>query len=227
MRGTFREETRPSKIGGPLHPMLPSRGRRRTGWLMRRAGPRCNAQIEGGTMLNVRTARRAVLLLAGIVVATAVCVMLRGTPAAAAPAAPPASGKAGARAKVIAEIRDFEDRFNKAYESNDLNAYFDFYTSDMTYFDQQGRLDLPDYRKLWEKEVAGGGGMEEVKIADMTIQVGPSLDSAVAAYRIFTRQRHPGGAPAESWNQESDVLFKRGGAWRVAHVHYSDAPKAN
>ena len=30
-------------------------------------------------MLNVRTARRAVLLLAGIVVATAVCVMLRGT----------------------------------------------------------------------------------------------------------------------------------------------------
>src|SRR5207245_6446465 len=100
--------------------------------------------------------------------------------------------------KIVAEIRDLEERFNKAYESNDLKAYFDFYSDDMTQFYQQGRLDLPDYRKLWEKEIADGGVMEEVHLKDMVIKVGPSSDSAMAAYLIFTKQRHPGGPPTES-----------------------------
>ena len=171
-------------------------------------------------MPNARTASRAVTLLRGVAIASAVL-------AAGGSAARPAVDKGSAREKAVAEIKDFEERFNKAYEANDLRGYFDFYTSDMTQFYQQGRLDLPDYRKLWEKEVADGGGMEQVKIADMSIQVGPSLDAAVAAYRIFTRQRHPGGAPTETWNQETDVLFKHDGRWKVAHVHYSDAPKTN
>ncbi|HKN48419.1 MAG TPA: nuclear transport factor 2 family protein [Candidatus Polarisedimenticolia bacterium] len=171
-------------------------------------------------MPNVRTASRAATLLRGVAIASAVL-------AAAGPAARSIVDKEGAREKAVAEIKDFEARFNKAYETNDLRGYFDFYTSDMTQFYQKGRLDLPDYKRLWEKEVSDGGGMEEVKIADMTIQVGPSLDAAVAAYRIFTRQRHPGGAPTDTWNQETDVLFKRAGRWKVAHVHYSDAPKTN
>ncbi len=178
-------------------------------------------------MRNVQTLRGAALLLGGLAAATAIFVVSREASGAAAPAGRPAQAQATTRDKVAAELRDFEDRFNKAYESNDLKAYFDFYTSDMTQFYQQGRLDLPDYRALWEKEIANGGGMEEVKIADLTIQVGPSLDAAVAAYRIYTKQRHPGGPPTESWNQETDVLFKRGGVWKVAHVHYSDAPKTD
>ncbi len=169
-------------------------------------------------MPNVRTASRATTLLRGVAIASAVL-------AAGGSAARPVADKGSASEKAVAEIKEFEERFNKAYEANDLRGYFDFYTSDMTQFYQQGRLDLPDYRKLWEKEVADGGGMEKVTIADMAIQIGPSLDAAVAAYRIFTRQRHPGGAATDTWNQETDVLFKRDGRWKVAHVHYSDAPK--
>ena len=150
-----------------------------------------------------------------------------GEAAPAAPAGAPAASKdAAAREKVLAEIRRFEERFNKAYEANDMKAYWDFYSEDMTQYWQEGRLDLPEYRAFWEKELAAGNRMLEVRTADMLIHLGPSLDSAVAAYRIFTKMRRPDGSISESWNMETDVLFKRDGRWKVVHMHYSDAPPA-
>lgn len=155
---------------------------------------------------------------------------LAAAPGAAESARPAAAhhgpSKAPSEEAALKEIRDFEERFNKAYESNDLQAYFEFYSDDMTQFWQKGRLDLPDYRVLWGKEIGAGGRMLEVKTEEMVIHVGPSKDSAVAAYRIFTRMKQADGTLAESWNQETDVLFKKDGRWKVVHTHYSDAPKA-
>ncbi len=179
-------------------------------------------RVAPSTALSAAGAFAAVLALAAFASTAAA-----RTAGAARPAAATRTAASGAAEKTIAELRGLEDRFNKAYEANDLKAYFDFYSDDMTQLYQQGRLDLPDYRALWEKEIAGGGGMVEVKTADMVFHVGPSNDSAVAAYRIFTKQRHPDGTTTASWNQETDVLFKRSGRWKVVHVHYSDAPKAN
>jgi ketosteroid isomerase-like protein len=160
-----------------------------------------------------------------LVAAAALAALAAG--AAPAPAPRPAGAKdAAALEKVLAEIRQFEERFNKAYEANDMKTYWDFYSEDMTQYWQEGRLDLPEYRAFWEKELAAGNRMLEVRTADMVIHVGPSLDSAVAAYRIFTKMRRPDGSINESWNLETDVLFKRDGRWKVAHMHYSDAPAA-
>jgi ketosteroid isomerase-like protein len=168
----------------------------------------------------VRAALAAALIIVFAPAARGATSSARGRAAGAPPAAakrPPAGP--------VDEIKSFEEACNKAYERNDLKAYFDCYTDDMTQFYQQGRLDLPEYRRLWEKEIADGGGIVEVRLADMTIQMGPSNDAAVAVYRIFAKQRHPDGTVTEGWNEESDVLFRRGGRWRIAHVHYSDAPK--
>jgi ketosteroid isomerase-like protein len=169
---------------------------------------------------NRRASRRGSVLPA--LAAAAVLV----APAAGPAAAPPAAKSATARDRVVAEIIEFEDRFNKAYEANDMKTYWGFYADDMTQYWQEGRLDLADYRKFWEKELAEGIRMLEVRTADMVIHVGPALDSAVAAYRIFTKMRRADGSVAESWNQETDVLFKRDGRWQVVHMHYSDAPPA-
>ena len=46
----------------------------------------------------------------------------------------------------------------------------------------------------------------------------------MAAYRIYTRMRHPDGSVTASWHQEADVLFKRNGRWQVVHLHDSPAP---
>lgn len=125
----------------------------------------------------------------------------------------------------LAEVRAFVEEFNRAYASNDLPAYWEFYAPEMTQFYPQGRLDLPDYKTYWEKHVGEGNRLTEVKIEDLVIHLGPSSDSAVAHYRIFVRTRHPDGSTAEEWAQESDVLFKRDGRWKVVHMHYSPAPE--
>ena len=139
-------------------------------------------------------------------------------------AASPRPAASGDKDKTAAEIRDFEERFNKTYESNDVKAYLDFFTDDMTQVWQEGRMDMPEYRKFWPDEIARGRRVLEVRTADMAIHTDPSNDSAVASYRIFVKEKLVDGSISESWNQETDVIYKIDGRWKVVHMHYSDAP---
>ena len=129
------------------------------------------------------------------------------------------------REKALAEVRDFTDRFNKVYESNDLKAYWEFYADDMTQYWEEGRLDIADYKKYWEKQLGDGTRILEVKTADPAFHLSAGNDAAVAAYRIYTKMRRPDGSIDASWHQETDVLFKRNGRWQVVHLHDSPAPK--
>ncbi len=129
------------------------------------------------------------------------------------------------REQAIAEVRDVVERFNKAYESNDLESYWSFYAPEMTQFYPQGRLDLADYQAYWNQHVAEGNRLTEVKIEDLVIHPAPSGDAAVAHYRIFVRTVHPDRSEAQEWAQESDVLHKQNGEWKVVHMHYSPAPQ--
>jgi len=123
------------------------------------------------------------------------------------------------------EIRDFERRANAAYEANDLAKYFSFYAADFSQFLPEGRTDLPKYQKDWTAYIGEGNRVEKVEISDMHIQVGPNKDTAVASYILHVRTKLKDGKIAAEDNQESDVMFKRNGEWKVVFLHYSSAPK--
>ncbi len=123
------------------------------------------------------------------------------------------------------EIRALEDKANAAYAANDLPTYFSFYATDFTQWLPEGRTDLPSYQKEWTEFVHGGGRVEAVNLSDMHVQIGPSGDTAVASYLIHVRTRDAKGVVTDEDNQESDVLFKRGGVWKIVFLHYSSAPK--
>ena len=76
----------------------------------------------------------------------------------------------------------------------------------------------------WEKQIADGTKILEVRTADPAFHLSPSNDAAVAAYRIYTKMRRPDGSISTGWHQETDVLFRRNGRWRVVHLHDSPAP---
>jgi len=118
----------------------------------------------------------------------------------------------------------FHRRFNKTYEANDWKTYWGFYADDMTQYWEQGRLDIADYKTYWEKQLADGTKILEVKWADPAYHVSEANDAAVAAYRIYTKMRQTDGTIVASWHQETDVLFKRNGRWQVVHLHDSPAP---
>ena len=123
------------------------------------------------------------------------------------------------------EVREFEQRANAAYEANDLAKYFSFYADDFSQYLPEGRTDLAGYKKEWTEYIGAGNRVENVQLSDMHVQVGPSGDTAVASYILSVRTKLKDGKITEEDNQESDVLFKRNGQWKVVFLHYSAAPK--
>ena len=116
-------------------------------------------------------------------------------------------------------------RANAAYEANDLPKYFSFYATDFSQFLPQGRTDLAGYQKDWTAYIGEGNRVQKVEISDMHIQAGPNKDTAVASYLLHVRTKLKDGKVTDEDNQESDVLFKRNGEWKVVFLHYSAAPK--
>ncbi len=128
-------------------------------------------------------------------------------------------------ASVEDQIRDFEQRANAAYEANDLPKYFSFYASDFSQFLPEGRSDLAAYKKEWGEYIGEGNRVQKVDISDLHIQIGPSQDTAVASYLLHVKTKLKDGKITDEDNQESDVLFKRAGEWKIIFLHYSAAPK--
>jgi ketosteroid isomerase-like protein len=123
------------------------------------------------------------------------------------------------------EVRDLEQRANAAYEANDLPKYFSFYASDFSQFLPEGRTDLAAYKKEWTAYIDDGNRVQKVEISDLRIQIGPYKDTAVASYILHVRTKLKDGKITDEDNQESDVLFKRNGEWKIVFLHYSAAPK--
>ena len=121
------------------------------------------------------------------------------------------------------EIRDFEQKYNGAYAANDLPAYFSYLAPDFVQWLPSGRTDKAAYQQSWSRFITGGGRVLSAEIADLQIKVGPSQDSAVASYLLRVKTKSSRGESDDTY-QETDVLFKRDGAWKVVYLHYSPAP---
>jgi ketosteroid isomerase-like protein len=121
------------------------------------------------------------------------------------------------------EVRDAEARFNAAYAANDMAKYWPFYDAGLTQWWPDGRVDLAKYKADWTKLLADGGRVLQNDLSDMLVQVSPSGDAAVASYRARVVTRQPDGRVTTEDVQETDVWFKKDGAWRVVHLNF--APK--
>jgi ketosteroid isomerase-like protein len=128
-----------------------------------------------------------------------------------------------ARAKAEEQVRNAVLGSNIAYAKNDLPVYWTFFAPDLTQWLPEGRVDLPTYKKQWEKFVKDGGRVEQADVADLVVQLSPSGDSAVASYRLTVTTRQADGKASTDVMQESDVLFKRLAGWKIVHLHYSPA----
>lgn len=145
-------------------------------------------------------------------------------------AARPAPAQSADPAAAEREVRAVIAAYNADYARNDLDAYFRAFAPDLTQWFPQGRVDLPSYRASWTKYIGAGNRLQSAEVRDLRVQVGPSGDAAVATYVLRVTTRSAKGEVATEDNQETDVLFKRGGTWSIVHVNYAPArvqpPKA-
>ena len=163
------------------------------------------------------------ILIAGSLLAVTACSQPAPAPEVVEAAAPVDL------AAVEAEVRDFIFKYNTDYANNDLDPYFRSFDPGLTQWYASGRVDLPSYEESWRKNIANGGGNTKVDVQDLVVQVSPEGDAAVATYVVEVTPRKD-GQPVDriDRNQETDVLFKKDGEWKVVHVNYRSAaqPKA-
>lgn len=118
-----------------------------------------------------------------------------------------------------------EAEVNRAYAANDTKTYFGFYADDLRALFPDGPSTLAAYRTDWEKMIKAGGKVEHFTYTDMHVQMAPGADAAVASYVADVKVIGPDGKPTDNGKfYETDVWFKRGGAWKIVETHYSKAP---
>ena len=122
------------------------------------------------------------------------------------------------------ELRDFEQKYNGAYAANDLPTYFSYLAPDFVQWLPSGRTDKASYQQSWTRFITGGGKVLAADLSDLQIKMGPSGDTAVASYLLHVKTHSARGDSDETY-QETDVLFRRDGVWKVVYLHYSAAPK--
>ncbi len=122
------------------------------------------------------------------------------------------------------QVRQLEDAVNAAYAKNDLSTYFAFYADDLRALFAEGPTTLPAYKADWTAFIKGGGAIVSFKDSDMQVQVSPSGDAAVASYLAAVTTRYPGKGDVKSSYSETDVWFRRDGAWKIVEIHYSENP---
>jgi len=130
----------------------------------------------------------------------------------------------GAETKAEEEIRGLEQQMNDAYAKNNLQVYFSFYAPDFVQWLPEGRTDLDRYKREWMAYVSAGNSVQAAEVRELLLRVDPGEDAAVASYILYVKTKGSDGKITEEENQETDVWFKRGGAWKVVALHY--APKA-
>lgn len=123
------------------------------------------------------------------------------------------------------EVRTVIADYNAAYGRNDLATYFKAFAPDLTQWFPSGRVDKATYQADWTKYIGAGNKLERVEVRDLQVQLSPSADAAVATYVLRVTTRSVKGQVATEDNQETDVLFKRAGAWTIVHVNYAPAKK--
>ena len=133
----------------------------------------------------------------------------------------PLSAMAGDKDGVDKKLHAAVIGFNDAYATNDVEAYFNYYSDEAAAFFFEERVDLPGYEESWTAMIGAGGGVEVNEISDLQIQTLPGGKTAIATYFVDNRTRDPEGNIDTSKAFETDVWQKIDGAWKVVMIHYS------
>jgi Calcium/calmodulin dependent protein kinase II association domain len=131
------------------------------------------------------------------------------------------------------EVYDFLLRHLKAVQENDLAAYHATSASELTLYEwwiTPHRIDgLPFHEFMMESNAsrgtifgadAGRKAESRFDLANLVIQ--RYGDAAIASYTMLVSTALPEGVQVVSHN-ESRVMVKQDGEWKVVHVHKSPA----
>jgi len=129
---------------------------------------------------------------------------------------------AGDPEAVESKIIEMEKAFNEAYATNQVDAYFNFYTEDATLFFYGERQPVERYRKEWKASIKGGSVVLHNEVSDVEVRVLPGGEAAVASSFVDNSTRSPDGEVTTVRAYESNVWQLINGEWKVVSLHYNE-----
>ena len=122
-------------------------------------------------------------------------------------------------------VRKASEAFNIAYETNDVEGYFDLYEENAMIYFYGERWTVSDYYDYWKNNMVGaGGGVEKNATSNMQIKVAPGGNTVIISFYIDNRSRSPEGEINEEKGYETEVWSKVNGEWKIIALHYSLVP---
>ena len=131
------------------------------------------------------------------------------------------------------EVYDFLVRHLKSVQENDISAYHETTASDLTLYEwwvTPHRMDgLPFHEFMMTSNAQNGTvfgsdvkqkAVTRFDLSNLCIQ--RYGDTAIASYTLLTSTALPDGVQVVAHN-ESRVIVKQDGKWKVVHVHKSPA----
>jgi len=131
------------------------------------------------------------------------------------------------------EVYDFLLRHLKSVQENDISAYHETTASDLTLYEwwvTPNRIDgLPFHEFMMTSNAQNGTvfGSDVKQKADTRFDLSNLCiqrygDTAIASYTLLTSTALPDGVQVVTHN-ETRVMVKQTGQWKVVHVHKSPA----
>lgn len=120
------------------------------------------------------------------------------------------------------ELRRIVQGLGDIYKAGDFAGYLDHYASDITMFFAGTVMTAGEVRQFIASLFESGGKVLDFQIGSRDhIQFSASGDAAIVSYPWRERFRHPGGSETDTEYHQSEVWFRRNGAWKIAHIHLS------
>jgi Calcium/calmodulin dependent protein kinase II association domain len=131
------------------------------------------------------------------------------------------------------EVYDFLVRHLKSIQENDISTYHETTASDLTLYEwwvTPNRIDgLPFHEFMMTSNAQNGTvfGSDVKQNAETRFDISNLCiqrygDTAITSYTLLTSTALPDGVQVVSHN-ESRVMVKQNGKWKVVHVHKSPA----
>jgi ketosteroid isomerase-like protein len=120
----------------------------------------------------------------------------------------------------LTEIAELHRRRGEDWVKRDADAYLSFYWEDAVIWSAGERLTMAEVRRAFTALLAAGGGPLSIDLPPARdVVVNASGDAVVASFEWSARVRGVDGVVSDRTLYESDVWFRRNGAWKIIHMH--------
>ena len=119
------------------------------------------------------------------------------------------------------ELRGILRRLPEIYRAGDIPGYLAHYAPDISAYYSGTLMNSDEARKFIKSLFEGDGKTLDFQMGGPQIQFSESEDAAIVRYPWRERFLYGDGRVTDTEYYETDVWYRRDGAWKIAHVHQS------